>query len=110
MRRLLLPMVCAFVTAVGISPAAGIDCARASSALEKAICSNVDLRLSDESFNQGYVRLLDRLDLEQRREWVAGQKRWLGERDALCMAKPATELAECVRKAMQQREEELNTR
>jgi uncharacterized protein YecT (DUF1311 family) len=102
--------VCAFVTAVGISPAAAIDCLRASGAVETAICTNIDLRMSDEGFNQGYLRLLDRLDAEQRRELVAAQKRWLAERDALCMAKPAIEVAECVRRAMSRREEELKTR
>jgi uncharacterized protein YecT (DUF1311 family) len=114
MRRQLFPTAFAFVTAfmttLGISPAAAIDCLRASNAVETAICTNVDLRMSDEGFNQGYLRLLDRLDLEQRRELVAAQKRWLAERDALCMAKAATEVAECVRKAMSRREEELNTR
>jgi uncharacterized protein YecT (DUF1311 family) len=100
----------AFMTALGISPAAAIDCLHASGAVETAICTNIDLRMSDEGFNQGYLRLLDRLDAEQRRELVAAQKRWLAERDALCMAKPATEVAECVRKAMSRREEELTTR
>jgi uncharacterized protein YecT (DUF1311 family) len=113
-RRLLFPAACAFVTAfatpLGISPAAAIDCLRASSAVEPAICTNIDLRMSDEGFNQGYLRLLDRLDVEQRRQLIAAQKRWLAERDALCMAKPATEVAECVRTAMSRREEELTTR
>jgi uncharacterized protein YecT (DUF1311 family) len=108
--RRLAAALCALVTAAGISPASAIDCLRAVGAVETAICSTIDLRLSDEGFNQGYSRLLPLLDAEQRRELIAAQKRWLAERDALCMAKPATDVAECVRKAMSKREEELSTR
>jgi uncharacterized protein YecT (DUF1311 family) len=107
--RLPVALICAFVVG-GVVPAAAIDCSRANSAVETAICASIELRKTDKGFNKGYLHLLERLDAIQRAELIAEQKRWLAERDAMCMAKSATELADCIGTSMKRREDELTKR
>jgi uncharacterized protein YecT (DUF1311 family) len=97
----------AVVAAAAISPASAIDCSRAAGAVETAICADDGLRRADERFNQDCSILLGRLDARQRRELIESQKLWLTGRNALCMAKPSAEVADCVGKAMTRRKDEL---
>jgi uncharacterized protein YecT (DUF1311 family) len=107
-RRLLLTCCAlALLAAAAISPASAIDCSRAAGAVETAICGDDGLRRADARFNRDYSTLLGRLDAQQRRELIESQKLWLTGRNALCMAKPSVEVADCVGTAMTWRKDEL---
>ncbi len=92
---------------VAVSPAAAIDCAKAASGIERAICRDSELRQADDRFNAGYVRLIALLDREQRRQLIDTQRNWIKERDAACAGKPVEAIAACVRDAVRKRRDEL---
>ena len=64
------------------SPALAFDCAKAASAVEKAICGDRGLRRADEAMGAAYTKLLRSApDAGIREMLVASQRRWLQARD-----------------------------
>lgn len=64
------------------APVYAIDCAKASSAVEKLICADRKTVSADAELNRAYAALLKQApDSEIRAMLVAGQKRWVAARD-----------------------------
>jgi uncharacterized protein YecT (DUF1311 family) len=57
-------------------PALAIDCTKALSKVEKAICASPDLMAKDKKLNEAYLKLLKTLDPIQRKAAVATQRFW----------------------------------
>lgn len=72
--------------------AASFDCAKASTEVEKAICTNPDLSRSDEVLARAYATALGGLSDEAKAAVQAGQREWLGFAALACTsdAKPFT--------------------
>ncbi|HTY21758.1 MAG TPA: lysozyme inhibitor LprI family protein, partial [Desulfomonilaceae bacterium] len=84
----------------GNAHAASFDCGKATSEVEKIICSNDELSRLDESLNKAYQKALTRT--ETRKQTIESQKQWLqNERDAC-------ENAECIKNAYETRIWELS--
>lgn len=98
-----VPLGLALAAMVLAAPAWAIDCSRATTKVEQAICADAGLRRADEQFNRNFARLLESLDRQQRRTLVVAQRRWLKQRDAAC----ADQSVACVADAIRQREKEI---
>ena len=96
-----LPFSLALVMALA-APALAIDCTRATTKVEQAICADAGLRRADEQFNRNFARLLESLDRQQRRTLIAAQRRWLKQRDTGCAG--GNDIVACVADAIRQRE------
>ena len=77
----LLPAAAALLALA--SPALALDCGKASTRLEHAICGDKTLKAADAAMGQAYAQILKAAagDAEIRDMLVAGQKRWLAARD-----------------------------
>jgi hypothetical protein len=69
----------------------------------RAICAEAGLRRADAQFDRNYARLLERLDLQQRRRLIETQRRWLKQREACA----DQEAVACVADAIRKREKEI---
>ena len=83
------------------SPAAAqkgpsFDCARAESAVDRAICKDPELAKADRELAAAYTALLDRLKGAEREEAIKGQGRWVANRNRACTQGPV-EVAECLK-------------
>ena len=70
--------------AVPAAQAASFDCAKASTPVEKAICSNPDLGRRDEVLAKAYATALGGLSDEAKAAVQAGQRDWLGYAALAC--------------------------
>jgi uncharacterized protein YecT (DUF1311 family) len=77
-----LLLAAATLTALA-SPAYAIDCGKASTAIEHAICDTRSLKAADAALGQAYAQILKAADgdAEIHAMLVASQKRWLAARD-----------------------------
>lgn len=66
---------------VSSASAEGIDCGKARTAVEKAICSDADLRALDKRVATAYARLLKELDPDSAKALRSDQKWFLSTRD-----------------------------
>ena len=67
----------------------GFDCARASTPIERAVCSNAELVAADRAMAQAYAGLLAKLGGPAREHLMADQARWLANRERACVGEPA---------------------
>jgi len=79
--------------------AANFDCGKATSKVEKIICSDGELSKLDESLNKAYLEALQRPDIKDRT--IESQRRWLKNERNVCQN------AECIKKAYKARIKEL---
>ena len=77
MLRFLVFLLVALVTVPSLGRAASFDCAKAGTAVEKAICGDGDLSNLDDRLAQIYKIAIGRLDARQRDRLRAKQLRWL---------------------------------
>lgn len=75
---------------IGLTPvlvlAASFDCKKASSNLEKQICSNAEIGSADENLSKYYLKLMKSLDRERAQELRLEQQEWLKQRNVSCPA------------------------
>ncbi|HEU4669479.1 MAG TPA: lysozyme inhibitor LprI family protein [Dyella sp.] len=65
------------------TPAAAMQCARASTPLEKTLCSNGQLAAADRAMAEAYFKLLHAIDDPSiRTSLIASQRRWLAARES----------------------------
>ncbi|MBR1162410.1 lysozyme inhibitor LprI family protein [Bradyrhizobium elkanii] len=84
-------------------PALAIDCTAASSAAEKAICSDPGARSADEALGKTYGQLRRSLSVDAAAGLRRSQTEWIKSRDAVCAAPNAIKpLSACL--AVQSRE------
>ncbi len=95
----LILATCIVLIIAGKIHAASFDCSKASSEVEKMICSDYELSKLDETMNKAYVQALDRADNEER--MIEDQRQWLKNERNACQN------AECVKKAYKARMKEL---
>src|SRR5262245_58370766 len=75
--------------------AARVDCGKASTAIERAICARPELAAADRKTAAAYAALAGRLSGAAKEHLLADQIRWLANRAAACVADPA-EMEECL--------------
>ncbi|WP_420967726.1 lysozyme inhibitor LprI family protein [Bradyrhizobium sp. B120] len=84
-------------------PALAIDCTAASSAAEKAICSDPEARSADEALGKTYRQLRNSLPANAAAVLLRSQTEWIQSRDAVCASPNAVRpLPACL--AVQSRE------
>jgi uncharacterized protein YecT (DUF1311 family) len=78
----LLGAVCALVL-VNLSPVHALDCAKASSPVDKLICATPDLKMADEEMGAAFFKLLrDTTDPAFHEALIQSQRRWLKVRES----------------------------
>jgi ankyrin repeat protein/uncharacterized protein YecT (DUF1311 family) len=80
-------------------PAASFDCRKATSDVEKMICSDDELLRLDASLNKAYLRALKRTGIKK--QMINSQRHWLKNERSTCHN------AECIKKAYETRIKEL---
>ena len=93
-------------------PAQAIDCAKAQSKIEHAICSDVGLKQKDAEFAKSFFELLRAVTNgetpAEREALLADQRDWLLRREKLCADVEAARLPMCVASSIDLRREQLN--
>jgi uncharacterized protein YecT (DUF1311 family) len=79
------------------------DCAKASTAVEKAICATPDLAEADAALAQAYAALAKTLPPAQQAALRANQRGWLTDRDGGCFDQKDAVLVQCLRAAIDKR-------
>ena len=85
------------------TPASALDCARASTASEKAICADPAALKADAELGKAYKSLLASAPQAERAAIVASEARWLNTRDGDCADEKGAALAACLRNATERR-------
>jgi uncharacterized protein YecT (DUF1311 family) len=67
-----------------VSQASAIDCAKAASAVEKAICGSESLRKADATLRDLYFAVLRKLEGARHQLLIDSQRQWLSDRDQEC--------------------------
>lgn len=81
-------------TALAQGPAR-LDCAKAATPIERAICAKPELAAIDRKMSAAYAALAGKLSGAARDHLLADQIRWLANRAAACVVEPA-EMEECL--------------
>lgn len=77
------------VLAVAADEASAFDCAKATTAVELAICADAGLKLLDDRLEAAYAEVRSLSSGAERKMLARAQKRWIGEREAQCPAAAA---------------------
>ena len=85
------------------TPGWAFDCARASSASEKAICADPATLKADVELGKAYQALLASAPQAERAAIVASEGRWLNSRDGDCADQKGAELSACLKTATERR-------
>jgi len=85
------------------TPGWAFDCARASSASEKAICAEPAALKADAELGRAYEALLASAPQAQRAAIVASEARWLNSRDGECADQKGAALSACLKSATERR-------
>jgi uncharacterized protein YecT (DUF1311 family) len=72
-----------------------VDCAKAATVIERAICAKPELAAADRKMAAAYAALAGRLTGAAKDHLLADQIRWLANRAAACVVEPA-EMEECL--------------
>jgi uncharacterized protein YecT (DUF1311 family) len=72
-----------------------LDCAKAATPIERAICAKPELAAIDRKMSATYAALAGKLSGAARDHLLADQIRWLANRAAACIVEPA-EMEECL--------------
>jgi uncharacterized protein YecT (DUF1311 family) len=101
-----MPKFCfAAILILMISPAFAIDCNRAKSDVEHAICGDAQAVTADRELGAAYDRLRSSLSDDERAGLRSSQLEWLGEREGTCKAKHAdTSLSKCLAEQSEMRQ------
>ena len=81
-------------TALAQGPAR-LDCAKAATPIERAICAKPELAAIDRKMSAAYAALAGKLSGAAKDHLLADQIRWLANRAAACVVEPA-EMEECL--------------
>jgi uncharacterized protein YecT (DUF1311 family) len=81
---------------LGIGPAMALDCAKATTPVEKAICADPAAAGADESMTKAYDLLAARLSAPEKTTLLISQRRWLKRRADACPADNGDAMASCL--------------
>lgn len=93
------------------APVASFDCAKAATAVERAVCADAALARLDREVAQAYGARLAAIDAEADKQALrTAQRRWLQRRDAACKEKEAAvaEFGACLTGVYRTRLDELS--
>lgn len=80
----------------GAQPAAAFDCAKAQSAVEKAICADAGLKAADDAMTAAYMSLRNSLAGSDRKALGASQSKWVKDRETGCGVQEGAERTSCI--------------
>ena len=103
LRALKFPLALSLMALAPHGFAAGFDCAKASSSVEKMICANAALSTQDKTLNNFYSWTLESTFPVNRPKVIADQKNWVEHTRNACTA------IDCLSNAYDGRIEELST-
>jgi uncharacterized protein YecT (DUF1311 family) len=83
--------------------AQALDCGKAATIIEKAICADAKVKAVDDAMSKAYARLWKQYDKVERKALAALQLKWLKEREESCEKKNGEALALCVAQETQSR-------
>jgi uncharacterized protein YecT (DUF1311 family) len=86
----------ALAAILAAGPAQAMDCGRAATEAEKAICASPSARAADDGMARAYVALRATLDAGQRAGLLASQGQWIARREQTCADAPAERLGICL--------------
>jgi uncharacterized protein YecT (DUF1311 family) len=93
-----------FILTLSAHPALAIDCARAKTDIEHAICADTEAQAADQALGLAFDRLRNLLPEDERAGLRSSQIEWLRTRDATCLAKRANiPLPKCIATESEQR-------
>jgi uncharacterized protein YecT (DUF1311 family)/N-acetylneuraminic acid mutarotase len=101
-------------TFYGTQGSAGFDCKKATTPIEKCICSDQDLSYADSWLNKTYLSCLKFLSQEDKKKFKAEQITWMKKRDKICSESQDARSniygidKDCLKKMYDQRTKELN--
>lgn len=95
MRTVTLP-VAAFVCALNAAPALALDCGKATTPIENAICADPAAAAADDAMTKAYQHLDAKLSGPDKAALLTSQRRWLKRRDDLCAGRNAVEISSCL--------------
>ena len=84
------------LAALAASPALALDCQRASSASEKAICGDPAALAADSDLGKAFAALHASLDPKSKAQLVAAEVAWLALRDSNCADEKGSALGACL--------------
>src|SRR5215469_4252587 len=90
------------VVAAGPALSQSIECAKARSAIERAICASPDLLAHDRLIAEAYAGALAR-DSSRADEIRQSQRQWLNERTATCGPASTKDLQNCLARSYRSR-------
>lgn len=88
-------------------PAFALDCSKASSAEDKAICTDPQALAADDAMVKAYQALAARLADSDRKMLLQSQRAWLKTRTNSCSDKKGAEQAACLKKGTDERRQYL---
>jgi uncharacterized protein len=105
-----LCVIVAVTEVVRADPAPSFNCAKATAAIEKSICSSSALAGADADLALLFAKVRDRIDGQRRASLLTGQRNWLELREVACPAGKiaAAELEDCLQRLYSRRLVELN--
>lgn len=83
--------------------AQALDCGKAATIIEKAICADAKVKAVDDAMSKAYARLWKQYDKAERKALAALQLKWLKKREESCEKKNGEALARCVAQETQSR-------
>ena len=83
-------------------PPASLDCARASTTVDKTICGKADLLAANRKLKVAYDALHAKLSGAAREHLTSDQARWLANRNKACIGEPA-EIEDCLETRLRDR-------
>jgi len=84
------------------TPATALDCKKAATSLEKAICSDPATAAADDAMSQAYTALAARLSEADKKQLIASQRTWVKQRSDMCLEDKGPSLS-CLLSRTQQR-------
>ncbi len=95
----ILNSICLFtVFLAGTAPANAFDCAKSTTKVEKAICSDRDLGAADTEMANAYAAAREASRPSERKMLALSQRRWIERRENYCGFEEGGVLAACITK------------
>lgn len=82
----------------GAAPAVAFDCAKSTTKVERAICSDRGLGAADTEMANAYITVRDASNPSERKMLALSQRRWIERRENYCSPEEGKVLAACITK------------
>ena len=96
-------LVLLLAPALAPGQAQAMDCSKARTAVEKAICASSDLRAKDDEMSALYGEIKAASTEAEQKMLAAAQKKWIAEREDSCGQSEGEDLATCVSDSIDER-------